>query len=200
MMPEHRLRYGASFTEAEAVVVARCTKVRQYTKTRRGEWEHWWYVVGCEVIRAERGAWPYPRVVFCCYDAWPGPGSDIKVKKAPFPFCKGRVLALALEPRGVPPRVVGQEWRSRLPPHGEPRRLFSFEMMQSEEGKRLYERLDTAVRAFAKQEGWPKVTGGSKFEETDDAYVLEVVLRTDGESERRAVAVDKETFTVREVP
>lgn len=196
------LRYSAlsnsPFKEAEAVVVARCAEVRQYTKIRRGEWDFWWYVVAFDVMRVERGVWPHPRVVFCCYDEWPTPESGIKVKKAPFPFCKGRVLALALEPRGVPPQVVAVEWRSHLPPHGKPRPL-SFDL-QSKEGKRLYERLDEAVRAFAEQNGWPEVTLASFFEETDDAYVLEVILQTDGESERRAVAVDEVTFAVREVP
>ena len=198
------LRYCAlsnsPFKEAEAVVVARCTKVRQYATIRRGQWDFLWYVVAFDVIGVERGTWPHPRVVFCCYDAWPTPESGIEVKKVRFPFVvvEGRVLALALEPRGVPPRVVGVEWRSHLPPHGKPRPL-SFDL-QSKEGKRLYERQDAAVRAFAEQNGWPEVTGAVHFEETDDAYVLEVILHTDGEVNHRAVAVDKETFAVREVP
>ncbi len=200
--PHHRLSYPSSFGEAEAVVVARCKEIRQYATVQRGQWDFLWYVVAFDVIRVERGEWSDMRVAFCYYGTRPTPESGIHIlyKTAPCPCVRGRVLALALEPRGVPPRVAGQEWRSRLPPHGEPQRLFSFEMMQSEEGKRLYERLDTAVRDFAEHEGWPEVGAGSHFEETDDAYVLEVILQTDGEINRRAVAVDKETFAVREVP
>ncbi|HUU93240.1 MAG TPA: hypothetical protein VM238_18755 [Phycisphaerae bacterium] len=185
--------------EDEVIVVGRCTEVRQYAKTRHGQWEHWWYVVAFDVFGVERGVWPHPRVVFCCYDAWPTPESGIEVKKSRFLFVEGRVFALALEPQAEPPPLlVGQEWRSRVPPHGKTR-LLSFDL-QSEEGKRFYDRLWAAVRAFAEQNGWPDVTGAVRFEETDDAYVLEVALRTDDEANRRAVAVDKETFAVREVP
>ena len=195
----HRLFDYRRFKEAEAVVVARCIEVRQYATVRRGNWDFLWYLVACDVIRAERGRWPHDRVVFCCYDTWPTPESGIKVKKAPFPYVEGRVVALALEPRAVPPRVVGQERRSRLPPHGKPQPL-AFDL-QGEEGKRFYTRLDTAIRTFAEQQGWPEVSGGSHFEVTDEEYVAEVVLqRLDGETERRAVAVEKETFAVREIP
>lgn len=197
--PGHRIPYRAPVEEDEVVVIARCTEIRQYAKTRKGQWEYWWYVVAFDVMRVERGVWPHRSVVFCCYDTWPTPGSGIEVKKAQFPFvvAEGRVMALALQAQAEPPLVVGQEWRSRVPPHGRPRPL-SFSL-QSEEGKRLYDRLWAAVRTFAEQNGWPQVTGASHFEETADAYVLEVLFRADG-APRRAVAVDKETFTVREVP
>ncbi|MFO8012828.1 MAG: hypothetical protein R6X20_05915 [Phycisphaerae bacterium] len=197
--PDHWLPYRASFREAEAVVVARCTNVLQYATVRRGHYDFLWYLVTFDAIRTERGMWPHDRVVFCCYDTWPTPESGIMVKKAPFPFDEGRVVALALDPRAVPPRVTGQAWRSRVPPHGKPQPL-AFDL-QSEEGRRFYQRLDTAIRTFAEQEGWPKATGGSHFEVTDEAYVAEVILRRpDGEPAHRAVAVDKETFAVREVP
>jgi len=197
--PKHRLPYHASFAEAETVVVARCTEVQQYETVRQGNWDFLWYLMACDVIRVERSQWPHPRVVFCYYGTRPTPESGIKVKKAPFPYVEGRVVALALEPEAEPPRVLGQEWRSRLPPHGKPQPL-AFDL-QGEEGRRFYQRLDTAIRDFARQEGWPKVIGGSKFEVTDDAYVAEVVFqRPDGEPERRAVAVDQRAFSVREVP
>jgi hypothetical protein len=187
----------APFEEAEAVAVARCTEVRQYATVRRGLWEFVWYLVACDVIRVERGAWPHDRLVFCCYDAWPTPESGIMLGKGPFPFAEGRVVALALETQADPPRVVGQERRSRLAPHGEPRYMDT----ATEEGRRLHERVWAVVQDFAEQKGWPKAIGGSDFEVTDGAYVAEVVFRqTEGQYERRAVAVDKETLAVREVP
>jgi hypothetical protein len=191
--------YSAPLKEAETVVVARCTEIRPYAKVRRGQWDFLWYIVTFNVIDVERGAWPQPRVVFCYYGTCPTPESGIKIllKTAPFPFVEGRVLALAIQAQADPPLVVGQEWRSRVPPHGKPRPL-AFNL-QSEEGKRFYDRLWAAVRTFAEQNGWPQVTGASHFEETADAYVLEVLFRADG-APRRAVAVEKETFTVREVP
>ena len=190
-------RCHAPFEEAGAVVVARCIEVHQYATVRRGNWDFLWYLVACDVIRVERGRWPHPRVVFCCYDTWPTPESGIKVKKAPFPYVGGRVVALALAPDTEPPRVLGQQQRSRLPPHEKPTYLDP----RDEAGERLFHRLWRAVCEFAAQEGWPKVTGAPHFEVTDDAYVGELVVQhPNGESERRAVAVDKETFAVREIP
>jgi len=190
-------RHTEPFKEAGAVVVARCTAVNQYATVRRGNWDFFWSLVACDVIRVERGRWPHPRVVFCCYDPWPTPESGIMVNKMPFPYAEGRVLAIALDPDAEPPRVLDQQWRSRLPPHGEP----TYMDAQGDSGERLHDRVWAAVRDFAERDGWPRVTGGSHFEVTDDAYVAEVVVRPpDGESERRAVAVDKETFAVREVP
>jgi len=185
------------FEEAGTVVVARCTEVRQYATVRRGNWDFTWVLVACDVIGVERGTWPHPRVVFRCYDTWPTPESGIMVKKAPFPFAEGRVVALALKPEADPPQVVAEEWRSRLPPHGKPRIMES----QGEAAERVHERMWSAIGDFAQREGRPRVSGGSHFEVTDDAYVAEVVFRKpDGQYERRAVAVDKETFAVREVP
>jgi len=192
----------APFEEAGTVVVARCTEVRQYATVRRGDYDFLWYLVACDVIDVERGTWPHDRVVFRCYDTWPTPESGIMLGKGPFPFAEGRVVAMALETQGDPPRVVGQERRSRLAPHGEPRYMDT----GTEEGRRLHDRVWAVVQDFAEQKGWPKAIGGSNFEVTDDAYVAEVVFRRPdfrepgGESERRAVAVDKQTLAVREVP
>lgn len=187
------------FKEAEAVVIARCVEVRQYATVRRGNWDFLWYLVACDVIRVERGRWPHDRVVFCYYGTRPTPESGIRMlfKTALCPYVEGRVVALALEPEAEPPRVLGQERRSRLPPHGRP----TYMDAQGESGERLHHRLWRAVRDFAEQEGWPKVTGASHFEVTDEAYLVEVILRRpDGESVRRAVAVDKETFSVHMIP
>jgi len=195
---EDAIPYEQAEHAGETIIIARCSLVRRYATVTRGDWNYSWYVFGFDVMSAERGAWPAKQVVFVAYDAWPTDESGIVLGKPAFPYAVGRVMAFYVRTDTSLPLITGQEWRSRVPSHGRPRPL-SFNL-QSEEGKRLLDRLWAAVRTFAEQNGWPQVTGASHFEETDDDYVLEVVLRTGGESEHRAVAVGKDAFNVREVP
>ena len=182
----------------ETIVVARCSLVRRYATVTRGDWNYSWYVFGFDVASAERGAWPAKQVVFVAYDAWPTLESGIMVDKAPFPYAVGRVMAFYVRTETSPPLVVGQEWRSRVAPHGVPR-VFRFDATDAE-GERVHDRVWKAVQNFASAQGWPQPSGASNYEQTDDAYVLEVIFGTGAESVRRALRVDRESFRVSELP
>jgi len=195
---DHRMPSADNFEKVETVVIARCTEVRQYATVRDGNYEHSWCLLGFAVITVERGTWPQDRIVFCCYETWLTPESGVMYDLAPFPFFQGGVTALALVPQTEPPRVVGYQERSLVPPYGKPRPVII--TPGSQERKQFYDRLWAAVRGFAERSGGPPLGGARGPEETDDAYVLLLDLRTDGPMLWRTLSVDKETFAVREVP
>jgi len=190
--------YGPAEQPGETIVVARCSLVRRYATVTRGDWDYSWYVFGFDVVSAERGAWPAKQVVFVAYDAWPTRESGILVDKGPFPYDPGRVMAFHVRTGMSPPLITGQEWRSRVPPHGVPR-AFRFDATDTD-GKLVHDRVWKAVQDFASAQGWPQPGGASNYEQTDDTYVLEVIFGTGAESVRRALRVDCESFRVSELP
>lgn len=177
---------------ADVEMVVRCTSVKKYAKTVKGDWERYWHQVVFEVVEVRAGRWDDPNVVFVCYDAWPTPESGIILKKPMFPYRTGLVFALWLDTSQKPALIVGQERRSVIPPHGKIRRpALDFEERETRE---LLNHLTDAAKAFIERQG-KKLRGLQVAEEHDDFFVVEIRSAFDS----LAVIVEKGTWNTRSV-
>lgn len=94
---------------SEVVVVTRCRSCEEFNKTRHGNWDYHWFVVGFDVIDVEQGTWSESTVSFICFDAWPTLESGILLRKAIWPYRPGVEIRLWLDTKRSPARIVGQQ-------------------------------------------------------------------------------------------
>lgn len=178
-----------STIQGNVVILARCTRMEEYAKTVKGNWEHHWYFTEWDVIEVIHGRWHSPHLTFIFVDRWPTPESGIKLKKAPLPYWEGRIFAFWLDSSVKLPLIVRQQHRSRIPPYEALKRP-TLDYRKPDD-KSVYEQVVNAAAKFVRSEGGTR--GGFQLvEEHDDFFVVE--HRSFPRS--LAVTVDKDTYEV----
>lgn len=118
-LPDHLAIYGGTLDNArlpnhDTLVVARFRLSTKYATTRKStNWNYHWLLITYDVVKVEKGNWPFKTVRFIVQYTWPTPESGIKLKCAHFPYGKrvGAVLAFALDTSTSPAKIVAQQKR-----------------------------------------------------------------------------------------
>ena len=192
VMPENWRSQFDRPAAGDTTVLARCHRARRYAVTRQGDRDFWWYVIEFLVLRVERGKWSEERLSFVCSDVWAVRGSGFYIRKAPYTYLRGRLFAFRLDTTKQPARIVGQERRSYLPPHG---RAIPWKLdVDKPAGRKTFDRVKSAVREFEKR----KILNRSEFpEETGRFYIVERgELFTPG-GKLKVLLIDKKTYEVK---
>jgi hypothetical protein len=63
-------------------------EAKEILSVTQGNWRKVTYLVRY-AVRKKDDRYPYDEIIFIAEDAWPAPGSNIKVKRLPWPFVKG---------------------------------------------------------------------------------------------------------------
>lgn len=125
ILPKDTAIYGESpdvCGKADALVVAQCRKIEEYSSTVQGNWVQHWYLTEWRVIRVERGEWPAETVSFVFRESSVSPQSSIVLRRPTPVYYKGAVLGFCIDTSKSKPVIVAQQARSRLPSYGSLRR------------------------------------------------------------------------------
>ena len=184
----------------DTVVIARCRGADDYATTfARKDWNYHWYLVSMDVLAVERGTWNENEVNFVYPDAWPTPGSGIRIDKVLFPFAKGYIFALTLKTRAQPATLVAFEQRSYVPPYGA---LKYIKLNSGKNGPESeYGRIQRAVADY--ETAHNIAAQRAVIDATEDAGDTWIVHRRDGRGTNGSsylYRVDKATFTVQAIP
>ncbi len=195
VLPKNRRLPGESQDDcdsADAVVLAQCTQRQEYATTVRGNWERHWYVTRWQVVRVERGQWPHASIAFISYYSWPTPESGILLTASYPAYYKGALMAFCIDTSQHRPTIVAQEERSRIPPHGKPRR--PPRVFYDLDKNSIYNDVMAAARRFiGKDRG--RIMPRRVVEEYDDFYVVDI----GNALESAVVTVDKGSYRVQPV-
>ncbi len=176
----------------DTVVVASFRQASKYSTTRRGDWDYSWFLVVYEVIRIERGSWIEDELVFATFDRHPTPGSNIMIRRGPWPFRKGTVYAFALDSTQACARIVGTEERSRIAPHGP--------LIRPNLAEVTLLKVVGAARQFLKKQEQFGGGGACILEEAGGGYVVEIRAESGSGVGTWLLVVDKETLAVEFLP
>ncbi len=195
VLPENLSTRGESqenCDKADAVVLAQCTLRQEYAKRTKGDWRQHWYVSRWQVVRVERGQWPDASADFIFYESWPTLESGIILEALLPVYYRGALLAFCIDTSQGRPIIAAQEERSRIPPHGKPRRpprdFYDF-------GKdSTYQQIMAAANRYV-QSIRGRVPPRNVVEEYEDFYVVEIGNALGSE----VVTVEKGSYQVQPV-